>query len=345
MSHDSTGCSPSSKVWYKNKIGIVLCVIAVSAGLSYIFPILIPLRQTLGIYLKSVWWAVLLGLTLGGMMEYYVPRELISHVLAGPKKRTIFYAVGLGFFASVCSHGILAISMELYKKGAATASVVAFLLASPWANISWSILIFSLFGLLRGLYIIIVALIVAVTTGLIYQILEKKGWVEKNARTIFGAEGYCAWQDFGNKFKGYKFSREQLGKDMKGIASGAAALGDMVLWWILIGILLASLSGAYIPQEIFKNYMGPTITGLLVTLALATVLEVCSEGMAPLSFEIFRQTGALGNSLVFLMAGVATDYTEIGLLWQNIGKKTAIWLPVIAVPQIVFWGMIANLIF
>jgi uncharacterized membrane protein YraQ (UPF0718 family) len=61
-----------------------------------------------------------------------------------------------------------------------------------------------------------------------------------------------------------------------------------------------------------------------------------------LAFEIFKQTGALGNSFVFLMAGVATDYTEIGLLWHNLGKRTAIWLPIITVPQIIILGYFAN---
>jgi uncharacterized membrane protein YraQ (UPF0718 family) len=108
---------------------------------------------------------------------------------------------------------------------------------------------------------------------------------------------------------------------------------------------IASFAGAYIPTHIFHSYMGPTLLGLFVTLALATVIEVCSEGSAPMAFEIFRQTGALGNSFVFLMAGVVTDYTEIGLLWHNVGKKTAIWLPVISVPQVIILGIIANRIF
>ena len=119
----------------------------------------------------------------------------------------------------------------------------------------------------------------------------------------------------------------------------------MVLWWILLGAGLAALAGAYIPTDIFQQYMGPTFLGMLVTLGLATVIEVCSEGTAPLAFEIFRQTGALGNSFVFLLAGVATDYTEIGLLWANVGKKTALWLPAITVPQVLFLGWLANILF
>ena len=147
------------------------------------------------------------------------------------------------------------------------------------------------------------------------------------------------------RWNGYHWGIAQFKTDIKGIYNGAVSLGNMVLWWILIGMGLASLAGAYIPQDFFYQYMGPTALGLVITLIVATILEVCSEGTAPLAFEIFRQTGALGNSFVFLMAGVATDYTEIGLLWHNVGKRTAVWLPIVTVPQIIFFGIIANMLF
>jgi hypothetical protein len=83
--------------------------------------------------------------------------------------------------------------------------------------------------------------------------------------------------------------------------------------------------------------------GLVVTLIFATIIEVCSEGSSPLAFEIYNQSGAFGNSFVFLLSGVATDYTEIGLIWSNIGKKAALWLPIITVPQVLILGYIFNL--
>ena len=89
--------------------------------------------------------------------------------------------------------------------------------------------------------------------------------------------------------------------------------------------------------------MGPTLLGIAVTFLVATVIEVCSEGSSPLAFEIYNQTGAFGNSFVFLMAGVATDYTEIGLIWSNIGKRAVSWLTVINVPQIMLLGYFFNL--
>ena len=159
------------------------------------------------------------------------------------------------------------------------------------------------------------------------------------------AEGFSILKDIKMRAENYKFGLKTLLLDFKGILKGALALADMVLWWIILGILIASIAGAYIPVHFFHRFMGPTFLGLLITLGLATVIEVCSEGSSPLAFEIYRQTGALGNSFVFLMAGVATDYTEIGLLWTNVGRRTAIWLPIITVPQIALIGYIANIIF
>jgi len=124
--------------WYKNKVLLaVLILIAVSLS-SYFMPILEPFRIYLFMYIHRIWWAILLGLVLGGIIDRFIPREYVSHILAKPRKRTIFYAVILGFFMSACSHGILALSIQLHKKGASNPAVVAFLLASPWANLPFT---------------------------------------------------------------------------------------------------------------------------------------------------------------------------------------------------------------
>jgi hypothetical protein len=286
-------------------------------------------------YLKAIWWAVLLGLFLGGLIDYYIPREYISKILAQKKPATIFNAVFLGFLMSACSHGILALSMQLHKNGACNPAV---------ANFTITVMLIGFFGL-KGLFIIIAAIIVAINTGFIYMFLEKKGLIEKNKNIVEVSKEFSILSDLRIRAKNYRFGPQSIIADFKGIIRGTLMLSNMVLWWIILGILIASIAGAYIPVHFFHRFMGPTLVGLFITLTLATIIEVCSEGSSPLAFEIYRQTGALGNSFVFLMAGVATDYTEIGLLWTNVGKRTALWLPIVTVPQIVLIGFLANIIF
>lgn len=330
--------------WYKNKVIIVAAILVLLSALSYTLPILEPFRKSLFMYFGRIWWAILLGLVLGGVIDRFIPREYISHFLAKPKKSSIFYAVILGFFMSACSHGILALSIELHKKGASNPAVVAFLLASPWANLPLTVMLIGFFGL-KALYIIFCALLIAIITGFIFQYLQSKSLIETNENVIETDEEFSILKDLKTRISSYKASFAQLKQDIRGIFSGSASLANMVLWWILLGMGLASLAAAYIPENVFQNYMGPTALGLIVTLIVATILEVCSEGTAPLAFEIYRQTGALGNAFVFLMAGVVTDYTEIGLLWHNVGKRVAVWLPIITVPQVVALGILANMIF
>ncbi|MFA5117746.1 MAG: permease [Candidatus Omnitrophota bacterium] len=337
-------CAPARQPFYKHKLFILTIVVGGLLAASLFFPSLEPFRKAFLLYLKSIWWAVLLGLFLGGVIDYYIPREYISKVLARKSPKTILNAVLLGFLMSACSHGILALAIQIHKKGASNPAIVSFLLASPWANPAITIMLISLFGL-KGVLIIIAAIVIAINTGFIFIFLEHKGLIEKNKNIVSVAGEFSIIKDIKVRAKHYRFSVDTLVIDGKGVLAGARALADMVLWWILLGVFISSLAGAYIPTHFFHRFMGPTVVGLLVTLALATVIEVCSEGSSPLAFEIYRQTGALGNSFVFLMAGVATDYTEIGLLWSNVGRRVALWLPAIAVPQIIVVGYMMNRMF
>ncbi len=310
------------------KITISLFVIIFSA--SFIVPQFSVLKHNLLSYIKMVWWPMLLGFVISGLIDFFIPEDFIFYFLGGRKKRIILLATFLGFLLSACSHGILAISMQLYKKGASIPSVISFLLASPWANFPVTILLFYLFGW-RAFLFIIAAIFIAITTGYIFMFLESVNLIEKS-KSVELKEKF-SWKDFKSM---------SLKDSFLGIIYSIWSITDMLAWWLIIGLLIASFIGAFVPAHIFSRFFGPSILGLLATLAFATIIEVCSEGSAPIAFELFRKTGAFGNPLVFLLAGVATDYTEIGLIWTTIGKKTAIWLPIVTVPQIIIFGFLFN---
>lgn len=336
--------------WYKERIFIVTILTLILLFLGYFLDPEKKFFNAFIDYLLLIWWAILIGFIIGGIIDYFIPRSYIEKYLSRHIKRTIVYSILFGFLMSACSHGILAIAIELYKKGASTSSVVAFLLASPWANLPITVLLFGFFGIKAGL-IVISAIIIALITGLIFQKLEKKGWVECD-KCIKGEDkqilsDFSIVKDIKRRLKKYKFTTENNINAVKGTFIGSWALTKMVMWWLIIGMLMAAFARAYIPHELFKQYMGPTIIGLIVTLIFATIIEVCSEGSSPLAFEIYEKSleagaPAFGNSFTFLMAGVATDYTEIGLIWHNIGRRAALWIPLITVPQILILGYLYN---
>ena len=344
-------CAPPAKKWYKERLYIFSIIIIALSIITYLVAPLNPFFYALKDYFLMIWWAILIGFLIGGIIDYFIPRQYIEKYLSRHRKRTIIYSVVFGFFMSACSHGILAIAIALYKKGANTSSVVAFLLASPWANLPITILLFSFFGW-KAIFIVVSALIIAIITGLIYQALERRNMVECQ-QCVMGEDrpvltDFSIIQDIRKRWDEFRFTRHTMWEATKGTLKGSWSLTKMVMWWLIIGMLMAAFVRALvntgiITHDMFMMYMGPSVLGLLVTLAFATIIEVCSEGSSPLAFEIYKQTGAFGNSTVFLLSGVVTDVTEIGLIWSNIGRKAAIWLPLITVPQALIFGYLFNI--
>lgn len=343
--HEPPACCSAEggkkKPWYLSWLFLIIALTLVLAGASFLFPAMESFRRTFWEYVRMMFWPVTAGFFVGGLIDHYVPKEYISKHLSIPKKRTIFYSVGLGFLMSACCHGILAISMEIHKKGASGPAVVSFLLASPWANLPITILLFGFFGA-KAFLIVFGALVVALITGLLMQLLDQAGWIERNSNSVEVGEEFSIWQDILRRFRGHEFSHENFRKAFAGVFGGALSLAAMVLPWILVGIVLGGLVTTFVPKHIFHHYLGPTVLGLLITMGVATLLEVCSEGTSPLAFTIYQQTGAFGNAFAFLMGGVVTDVTEIGLVWKNLGSKTALWMLAITLPQVILLGWIFN---
>ncbi len=334
-------CAISRRSWMRRPTAMALTAAVAIVIISTLVPVLEPLRHGLLRYLRLMTGPVLLGVVIGGMVDYYVPREYVSRWLARPGAGSLLRAVGLGFLASACSHGILALTVELYRKGASVSSAIAFLLASPWANLPVTILLFGFFGW-SALGIIMAALVVALVTGHAYQWLERRGWVESNPHQMATPWNGSIWQDLQARWRSRVRSPGRFWhEDVPGVVRSGAALADMVVWWVVVGAVLASAIGAYVPSSWMHQYMGASVAGLLVTMVAATVIEICSEGSAPLAFEVYRH-GAIGNAYVFLMGGVVTDYTEIGLVWTNMGRRAALWLPALTVPQVLFLGWLMN---
>ena len=163
-------CHPEGEIahkrsWVLKPLFIIALVTVILLLLSFVFPFFRTFRISFLEYIRILWFPLLLGFLVGGLIDYYVPREYISKTLSRKSPLTIFNAVFLGFLMSACSHGILALSIQLHKKGASNPAVVSFLLASPWSSLPITLMLLAFFGL-KALYIILGALLIALVTGL-----------------------------------------------------------------------------------------------------------------------------------------------------------------------------------
>src|ERR1700709_916871 len=85
----------------------------------------------------EVWWALVLGFAISGIVQAWVPRERIQAPLSGGGPKPIAWATGLGAASSSCSYAAIAIAKSLFQKGASAASALAFQFAST--NLGWEL--------------------------------------------------------------------------------------------------------------------------------------------------------------------------------------------------------------
>ncbi len=286
-----------------------------------------------------MWWGIALGVVFVGILAR-VPRELVMGILGrNAGLGGLLRATAAGLLLDLCSHGILAVGMKLYERGASIGQVMAFLLASPWNSFSLTLILFGLIGVGWTLLFILLSFVIGIITGLIFDALVRRGTLLDNPhRALLGEERPLGpmWVEFRRSIT---YSWGGTGRLFKDGVEGSR----VVIRWTFFGLLLAALIRATVPEDAFATWFGATFAGLWLTLLVATVIEVCSEGATPIAADLMNRAAAPGNSFTFLMAGVATDYTEIMSIRDTTKSwKIALYLPLIAVPQVMLLGYILN---
>jgi len=315
-----------------------------------IFYIFALINIDLGIYLSTfqdtsfelvnkMWWGLLLGLFFVGLLAK-MPRELVMSILGkGNSLSGILRATGAGVLLDLCSHGILVIGMQLYKRGATLGQVMAFLIASPWNSFSLTLILFALIGFKWTMLLLIFSMIIAIVSGLIFDKLVKNNILPKNPNTFQLPKNYIFFNEVKKEIKSIKFSISNI----VNFARTSWSESTMVLRWIFFGVILTALIRTFLSPDNFETFFGPSFIGITMTLVVATILEVCSEGSAPIAADILIHAKAPGNAFAFLMTGVSTDYTEIISLKETTKSwKIALFLPLVTLPQVIIIALVMN---
>lgn len=290
--------------------------------------------------LQEMSWGVALGLVSVGLMNK-IPREYFTAVMGkGDNFKDILKAAVAGVILDLCNHGILVITGKLYERGLSVPQILTFLIASPWNSMSLTFILIALIGLKWTLIFILASMVIAVISGMIYLTMVKSGFLPENPNACDLPDDIDIKQDMKTRLKGWRPSLSWAAE----IAKDGWKDGQMIIRWILFGLVIAAALRAFVPSDIFGEYFGPNVIGLIVTLVAATVIEICSEGSAPIAAEIMNTGQAPGNGFAFLMAGVSTDYTEMLVVREfSSSWKVALSIPLVTVPQIIVLALLFNM--
>lgn len=289
--------------------------------------------------LATSWWGLLAGIVAVAVIGR-LPKELVAAVLGrGGSTGGLLRAVGAGLLLDLCNHGILMVGMGLYRRGASLGQTLAFLIASPWNSLSLTLILVALIGWKWMLLFIALSMAVALIAGWLADRLVDSGKLPRNPHSVDLPSSYRVMPALHGVVRSLKPSPANVLQLTREGLSGSR----MVLRWVLFGFVLTAAIRAFVPEEAFRTWFGPGVAGLFLTLLATTLLEVCSEGSSPIAADLLNRAHAPGNAFVFLMAGAATDYTEVMSLRDTTSSwKTAFALPMLTVPQVLLIGWLID---
>ncbi|HEY0517634.1 MAG TPA: permease [Solirubrobacteraceae bacterium] len=254
----------------------------------------------------EVWWALVLGFAISGIVQAWVPRERIERSLSGSGPRPVALATALGAASSSCSYAAIAIAKSLFQKGASAATTLAFQFASTnlvwelglvlWVLIGWQFTLAEYIGGIVMIVLMTVLLRAFVSPRLEAQAREHARDADSGHQHHAAGErmslrrrlsSISAWSDVAHNFRGdwqMVYKEIALGFVLAGFI---AQLGN----GFFNGLFLTHTGGAGAAVE--NAVVGPTI---------AVLSFVCSVGNVPLAAVLWSGGISFAGVLAFLFA-------------------------------------------
>ena len=255
----------------------------------------------------AVWWALVFGFAISGIVQAWVPRRRIETALSGTGVGPITRATGLGAASSSCSYAAIAIAKSLFAKGASSATALAFQFASTnlvwelglvlWVLIGWQ---FTLAEYLGGIVMIVLM-------ALMLRLFVSPR-LEANARR-HAERAATGHQHRAVGSEGLPWRRRLLSLDAwSDVAYNFRGDWQMLYKEIAIGFLLAGFIGL-LGNDFFNGLFiteapGPlrTLENVVVGPIIAVLSFVCSVGNVPLAAVLWSGGISFGGVIAFLFA-------------------------------------------
>jgi uncharacterized membrane protein YraQ (UPF0718 family) len=257
----------------------------------------------------EVWWALVLGFAISGVVQAWIPRERIEATMSGDGVRPVAWATGLGAASSSCSYAAVAIAKSLFQKGASAAAALAFQFASTnlvwelglvlWVLIGWQ---FALAEYVGG--IVMIVLMTVLLRAFVSPRLEERA--RRHAQEADAGHEH----DHGHAAAGALPWRERLASRAAWTEVSQNFVGDWGMLWkeISVGFLLAGFIGL-LGNDFFNGLFISDAPGWLNALEnvivgplIAVLSFVCSIGNVPLAAVLWSGGISFAGVMAFIFA-------------------------------------------
>lgn len=277
------------------------------------------------ILLASAPW-MLLGFAIAGLLKGFLPASLIADQLGKNRLASVIKASLFGVPLPLCSCGVIPAAISLRRQGANRGSAAAFMISVPETGVDSMAITWALLDPLMTLIRPLAAFVTATFAGWLINLAPEPPALPPryNHSEGCGCSSSCTLEmhpretSFGDKLKtGLQFAFGELLED----------IGK----WMVVGIVLAGLFTALLPENFFDQHLGGEAGGLLIMLLAGIPLYICATASTPIAAALVLKGLSPGAALVFLLAGPATNLATITVIYREFGRlATGIYLASIA---------------
>jgi len=112
---------------------------------------------------------------------------------------------------------------------------------------------------------------------------------------------------------------------LRAVRYGFVTLPRDLAWPLLIGVAIAGVISATLPEHFLQNNLGSGIVSMLVLMAAGIPLYICATASVPIAAGLINHAGASpGAALAFLIVGAATNPAAVATVWKLLGRRTAL---------------------
>jgi uncharacterized membrane protein YraQ (UPF0718 family)/copper chaperone CopZ len=206
---------------------------------------------------------------------------------------------------------VIPVGASLRRHGASAGATTSFLISTPQTGVDSIMVTLSLLGPIFAIFRPIVSFVSGVIGGtLVNAFGPRQDPSQPNGPVCIGE---CCTGTPGQS----RFARV--------IRYGFITLPRDINKALIVGVLIAGLIAAIIPDDYFATILGGGIIAMLVMMLVGIPIYVCATASVPIAAALIIKGVSPGAALVFLMTGPATNAATISTIWKTMGRRTA-WL-------------------
>ncbi|MEG0014286.1 MAG: permease [Cellulosilyticaceae bacterium] len=291
---------------------------------------------------------VMIGALISSLIHLFVSEETIARII--PKNKFLGLVAGslMGIVFPVCECAIVPIVKRLIKKGVPIDIAITFMLAVPIVNPVVLASTYYAFGndinmmALRGIGGLIGAILVGVVVGKYMgspDVLKdevKKVKVKKMHKHDTGCGCGCQSTKRSLKRPIKKKEKQGIWRSVKGIMLHTSRELYSVGRFLIAGAFLSAMMQTFVPREMILSIGNNEVSSILVMMAMAFILSLCSEADAFIA-RTFVSQFTTGSIVAFLVLGPMIDIKNTLML--SSGFKTKFIMKLILTISIICFVM------